>query len=63
MGNNCLNSNCDVNNFLPLTEKTIALVDVVPWSIANIAFTTLIFFYSYKNGVIPVNFHNKILFQ
>jgi hypothetical protein len=42
----------------------MALLDVVPWSMATINFfTDLIFFYPYNSGVIPVNFHNKILFQ
>ena len=40
-GKYCLNSNWDVNFILPLRSNNIALVDVVPWSIATRNFFTI----------------------
>ena len=43
-GKYCLNSNCDINFTLPLTSNKIALVDVVPWSIATKSFFTILIY-------------------
>ena len=43
-GKYCLNSNCDINFTLPFTSNKIALVDVVPLSIATKSFLTILIY-------------------